>query len=171
MGVLFDIVGNPRSANPDPGAYEYTLVGLDAGITWVSPTSPTTPGLHTISVSISNNLSTPITSLELSYTDGGTPVTETFTGLSIAPSTSQTMNFTVQYNVNGNSVLYAYINSVNGGLDDAQSNDTTNNINLCVSMSGAYTVNAGAPVSATTRIIYSIGCHINLWRSYRTRNC
>lgn len=149
VGVGFDINGNPRSGTPDPGAYEYSLAGLDASISWVSPTSPTTPGLKTITVNVTNNLTTNVSSLVLSYTDGGTPVTQTFSGLSLLPSTSQTFSFSVQYNMIGNTALYAYINSVNGILDNVQVNDTTNVQNLCVSMSGAYTLNAGAPASAT----------------------
>ncbi|MBK7764064.1 MAG: right-handed parallel beta-helix repeat-containing protein [Bacteroidetes bacterium] len=150
VGVAYDILGNPRNLiAPDPGAYEFDLVGLDGAITWVSPTSPTTAGLKTITVSVLNNLSTTITDLVLNYTDGGSIVTEAFSGLSLASSTSQTFSFTTQYNLTSSAILRAYISSVNGVMDDIQGNDTTTNQNLCLSLAGAYTINSSAPASVT----------------------
>jgi hypothetical protein len=149
VGVGFDINGTPRSGfAPDPGAYEYTLSGLDGGISWVSPASPTTVGLKTITVAVTNNLSTPITSLELNYTDGGTPVTETFGSLSLLPGVTQSFSFVTQYTITGNVSLTAFISSVNGGLDDNQNNDTITE-NICLSLSGAYTINSALPSGGT----------------------
>ncbi|GBL36107.1 hypothetical protein EMGBS15_17020 [Filimonas sp.] len=150
IGVGYDINGTARSTvNPDPGAYEYTLFGLDAGIVWVSPSSPTTPGLQTITVNITNYLSTPITDLVLSYTDGGTPVTQTFSGLNIITAGSQNFSFTTQYNLTGFASMRAYINSVNGITDNVQLDDTTAYQSICYAMNGAYTINSGAAPSVT----------------------
>ncbi|HNB82334.1 MAG TPA: hypothetical protein PLP14_09570, partial [Chitinophagaceae bacterium] len=150
IGVPFDILGNPRTLNaPDPGAYEYDLVGLDAGIAWVSPVSPVSAGNQTITVSITNNLSNTVNSVELAYTDGGTPVTETFTGLGLTSANSVNLSFTVPYNMVSNTSLKAYIISVNGGVDDIQADDTTSVQNLCISLAGNYTIDAGSAASAT----------------------
>ncbi len=150
IGIGNDINGFTRSVTtPDAGAYEYDLFGLDASIAWVSPTSPTTPGLQTITVSITNLLSDPITDLVLSYTDGGTPVTETFSGLSITSGLSQTFSFAVQYNLTAFTQMIAYVNSVNGIADDVQLDDTTNIQNICFSLAGAYTIDPLAAASGT----------------------
>jgi len=150
VGVMFDILGNPRTVlSPDPGAFEFDIVGMDAGISWVSPTTPTTAGLKTITVSVINNLSTVIHSLQLAYTDGSTPVVETFTGLNITSGNAQNFSFSTQYNLTGNATLRSYIMTVNGSLDDAQGNDTTAWQSLCLSLNGNYTINAGAPASVT----------------------
>ncbi len=165
VGVPNDILGNPRLAvSPDPGAYEYALSGLDAGISWVSPTSPTTPGLKTITVNLVNNLSTPITSLTLAYnTPGGTPVTQSFTGLSFLPSTSQNISFSTQYNLTASATIRAYIVSVNGVSDNAQGNDTTAYQSLCLQLSGSYTINAalatgGSNFQSFTALASALSC-------------
>ncbi|HNB81594.1 MAG TPA: right-handed parallel beta-helix repeat-containing protein, partial [Chitinophagaceae bacterium] len=151
VGVAFDIVGSPRLlVSPDPGCYEYALAGLDAGITWVSPTSPTTAGLKTITVNLTNNLSTTINSVTLAYTTiGGTPVTETFTGLSFLPSTAQNFSFTTQYNLTSTTAMRAYIVDVNGITDNAQANDTTTIQNICLSLLGNYTINSAVTTGGT----------------------
>jgi hypothetical protein len=149
VGVALDINGVTRCPNSDPGAIEYALPGLDGDIAWVSPTSPTTAGLKTITVSVANNLSTTITDLTLTYTDGITPVTETFSGLNIGICGAQTFSFTTQYNVVTSSTLRAYINSVNGVSDASQLNDTTGVQNICIALNGVYTIDAGSPASST----------------------
>lgn len=149
INVPYDINGTPRLLSaPDPGAYEYSLPGLDASISWVSPTSPATAGLKTIIVNCVNNLSTPITSITLTYTDGVTPITETFSGLSFAPSTAQSFSFTTQYNLVVNGTLKAFINNVNGISDNNQLNDTTATISMCLQLNGAYTINPALPAGS-----------------------
>ena len=165
VGVPYDILGNPRLAiSPDPGAFEYALAGLDAGISWVSPTSPTTPGLKTITVNLVNNLSTTISSLTLAYnTPSGTPVTESFTGLSFLPSTSQNFSFSTQYNLTSSASIRAYIVNVNGVTDNAQGNDTTAYQSLCLQLSGNYTINAavvtgGSNFQSFTDLASALSC-------------
>ncbi|MBL0340946.1 MAG: hypothetical protein IPP71_08465 [Bacteroidetes bacterium] len=116
LGVADDINSAARSLTaPDPGAYEFSLGGLDAGISWVSPTSPSVAGLFTVTVNIANTQAQTITSLSLSYNDGSGPVTETFSGLNILSGTNQNLSFAVQYNLLSNVTITANILSVNGG--------------------------------------------------------
>ena len=144
VGVTHDILNNPRSLTaPDPGAYEFTLTGTDADISWVAPTMPVTSGNKTITVNITNTQTATITTLNLSYTDEVNIVTENFTGLNIAPGQSQQLSFTQQYNLTGNVRLRAYINLVNGAMDNSQANDSTAVQRFCLPMSGTYTINNG----------------------------
>ncbi len=163
MGVTIDINGNPRSASPDPGAYEFSVAGLDADISWISPTSPAAPGMKTITVNITNTQTTPITAINISYTDGTTVQTQNFTGLNITAGNSQQLSFTSQYNLVNATSLRAYINNVNGVTDNSQINDTTALQNICVIMSGVYTVNNAMPTSGTnyqtlTEVVNSLAC-------------
>ncbi|HNR20634.1 MAG TPA: hypothetical protein PKN75_06970, partial [Bacteroidia bacterium] len=150
LGVAVDIENTSRSATPDIGAYEFSPPSSDAAISWVAPLPPVSAGLQTITVNIFNNTANTITDLNLSYTDGGTPVTEAFSGLNIAGLTSQQISFTVQYNLTGTTSLEAYINTVNGAQDANQNNDTTATQNLCLALAGGtYTINSGLPTGGT----------------------
>ena len=146
LGVADDIIGNPRGNSPDPGAYEFTVAGLDAAITFVSPAAgSSTIGTKTVSVNISNTQTIAINSLSLSYTDGTVVETQTFTGLNILPGASQQLTFTTPYNLAQTATLYVNINLVNGVQDNNQSNDTTARRTLCLMLSGSYTINNGLP--------------------------
>ncbi len=149
VGVLTDIANNPRSlTTPDPGAYEFSLAGLDAAISWVSPTSPAVAGTYPITVNINNTQAQTITSLNLSYNDGSGPVTQSFTGLNIPGGSNQNFVFTTQYNLVGNVTITVDILSVNGGSDVISANNT-DSYSLCISLSGTYTINAALPTSGT----------------------
>ena len=150
VGVANDFYGTARTlATPDPGAVEFTVLGLDASIGWVSPTSPAVAGSHSITVNIVNTQSTTITSLELYYSDGVNPaVTETFTGLNILPSGNQNFTFTVPYTLSASVTMTAGINLVNGVVDNNTSNNTIN-YTLCIGLSGTYTINSALPTSGT----------------------
>ncbi|GIV34565.1 MAG: hypothetical protein KatS3mg031_2100 [Chitinophagales bacterium] len=150
VGVTEDINLTPRNPSfPDPGAYEFTPVGLDAAITWVSPVPPLSAGLHPVKVNINNTQTTAITSLDLSYTDGVTTVSESFDGLNIPAGGNQDFTFSTPYNLTGITSIYAYIDSVNGMMDDDRSNDTTSVQTICPGLSGTFTINAGSPPSTT----------------------
>jgi hypothetical protein len=150
VGITHDITGAARTSPPDPGAIEFTpSITLDADITWVGPVSPAPSGLQDITVSILNNATTTITDLELAYTDGTTPVSETFSGLSIAAGNSQQITFTTQYNMTAATSFRAYITSVNGSTDGTQQNDSTLQRTVCVGLAGGtYTINSNLPTGS-----------------------
>jgi hypothetical protein len=150
VGVLTDIVGVVRGANPDPGAFEFNVAGIDAALSWVAPVSPATTGPNTIVVQVLNNSTSPgstITSVELNYTDGNSLVTQTFTGLTIAAGATQQLTFTTPYNLQRQAQFRAYISLVNGNMDISQGNDTALQT-VCVPMAGAYTISNMQPASA-----------------------
>jgi len=148
IGVATDIKGAARTiASPDPGAYEFSIAGLDASISWVSPVMPTTAGLKTVTVNISNAQTTPITAINISYTDGTVTQSQTFTGLNIAASATQPLSFTTQYNLSASTRMRAYITSVNGITDNSQVNDTTSLQIFCLPLAGNYTINNAAPTA------------------------
>ncbi|MFM7053817.1 MAG: GEVED domain-containing protein, partial [Bacteroidota bacterium] len=148
VGVTTDITGAARNAStPDIGAYEFNVAGLEAGISWVSPTSPASVGLKTITVNIANQGGTAINSLDLRYTDGVTVVNESFTGLNIAPSSSQNISFTTQYNLTAGTTITASILLVNGVTDGNAGNNVVN-YSLCIGLAGTYTINSGLPTGS-----------------------
>ncbi|MDX5512011.1 MAG: right-handed parallel beta-helix repeat-containing protein [Hymenobacteraceae bacterium] len=150
VGVAEDINGVVRSTTtPDPGAYEFTIVGRDAAIAWIAPLAPVSGGNQTVVVEVTNILTAPITSLRLAYTDGTTPVVQDFTSLSIASGASQQFTFTTPYMLTSPANLRAYIIHVNGSADDNQNNDTTATQTICSSLAGAYTINSGAATAGT----------------------
>lgn len=145
LGIATDINGDPRNLSaPDPGAYEWTAQGLDAGISYIAPALPTTPGLHPIVVNIANTKTTTINSVELQYSDGVTTISETFTGLNLAGGANVDLTFAVQYNVTHPVEFTVSILNVNGIADDEAFNDSVTLI-LCVAFSGTYTINQAAP--------------------------
>jgi len=90
-----------------------------------------------------------ITAINLTYTDGTTPVTQNFTGLNIAQAGSDTLSFTTPFVLSGATQLRVYINSVNGNGDLVQSNDTTAWQVLVPALSGIYTINGASPTAGT----------------------
>lgn len=145
--AAFDILGTPRplGVNPDPGAYEFDPPALDVAITWVSPVPPVALGPATITVNIANqpSSSSPVTTVDLTYTDGVTPVSETFGSLNIAPGSNADLTFAVPFNISTSHALRAWIDDVNGGTDGNQNNDTTATIQLCAALGGVYDIDLG----------------------------
>jgi hypothetical protein len=123
---------------------------LDASIASVTPVNPANAGANTVSVNITNNsASTTINSLVLAYTDGGTPHSESFNSLNIAPGATQLITFATPYNAVYSFNFRSYITSVNGTLDYTQLNDTTALQSLCVALNGTYTINSALPTAGS----------------------
>jgi len=154
LGVTTDINEVTRYSVPDPGAIEFNITGTDATINWIAPITPAPPGANTVTVTISNYGSSIINTVSLSYSDGTTLQTQSFNGLNIAPAFSQNLSFSTLYNVAGNIKFTAYINTVNGAIDVNQLNDTITQ-NLCIALSGNYTINKNAPASSTNFASFS----------------
>ncbi|GIV34586.1 MAG: hypothetical protein KatS3mg031_2121 [Chitinophagales bacterium] len=157
VSVATDILGNVRnSVTPDPGAYEFDPVFVDASITWFSPVPPVSGGSHLITVNIANsNFSqSAITEINLTYSDNTVFITENFSGLNIAPGNNQNLSFSTPYSLTAAVVMKAYINSVNTVMDAVRTNDTIYQ-NLCPSLSGAYTIDKTLPASATNFISFT----------------
>ncbi len=149
-GVAFDLLGTARSATqPDIGAIEFAVAGLDAGINWVAPVNPVGAGPATVIVNIANTQTTLINSVTITYTDGLTPVQQTFTGLGLAGGANTNLSFTTPFVISGIHSLSATINTVNGIADDVAGNNFTSPITVCPALMGAYTINAGSAASAT----------------------
>jgi PKD repeat protein len=149
LGITDDINGQPRDlVLPDAGAIEFSVPGLDAGITLSSPSLPLSLGNQNVSVLTQNTQTTTITSVRLIYTDGVTTVSETFTGLNLATGDTTTLNFATPYNFASNVNFTVYIDSVNNLVDDDQANDTVR-LTLCSSLAGIYTIDSAQAISAT----------------------
>ncbi len=165
LGVTTDINNAARSATtPDPGAYEFSLAGLDASITWVSPTSPATAGTYPVTVNISNTQAQTITSVYLKYNDGSGPVAQKFTGLNITAGNNQNLTFTTQYNLINSVTMTVSVDSVNGVVD-AVSGNNTDTYSLCIALAGTYTINSSYPTGGInfhsfTDAINALSCGI-----------
>ncbi|MBK9477537.1 MAG: T9SS type A sorting domain-containing protein [Bacteroidetes bacterium] len=130
---------------------EYIAPALDASIALNAPAPPSAvAGMNTVSVNISNlSVSTTITDLSLSYTDGIVSNTESFSGLNILAGTSQIVTFLVPYNVVNTFNFSASILTVNGVPDASSANNTTTPVSICVGLAGNYTINSTLPTSGT----------------------
>lgn len=147
----------------NPGEVEdYTILlpnaTLDAAASNVFTPSElmTSPVSNAMSFSIQNISSTTITSVNAGYTvNGGTAVTQSFTGLSIAPGASHTLTFSTGLTaaILGNYQLRFFISSLNGGSSTPTPlNDTICKTSLLVCtgpLSGSYTINAASALSST----------------------
>lgn len=147
--VSSDIDGELRSGSPDIGADEFTPVGLDAAISWVSPTPPIAIGSYPITVRITNTRTVPIDSVSLTYSDGITTNTQIFNGLALTSNGSTDLTFTTPYSFSNYTSMKAYINWVNNVTDDDQQNDTTVTQTLCSPLAGVYTINPLLPSSSS----------------------
>jgi len=162
VGIAYDITGGSRVVSaPDPGAFEFSIPGLDGALAWVSPViGPAGP--NPVTVSVGNLKSTVITSVDITYTDGVTPVSQSFTGLSIPGAGNQPLTFTTPYNLTANTTLKAYITAVNGVTDETQANDTVVQT-VCIPLNGTYTINSTLPSSGSnfqnfTALVNALAC-------------
>jgi hypothetical protein len=152
--VTIDIDNVARNAStPVIGAAEASNIGFDAGVKRiVTPVTQyvTAPSSQAISFKLVNNGMANITSVTANYSiNNGTPVSETFTGLSLVECDSVTIAFTGNYAfAQNNSLVKVTLTAVNGTTDPNVSNDVLQkSIDILGPMSGVYTVN---PAAATT---------------------
>ena len=104
---------------------EFDMAGLSVGL---SPYLALTNAPFTVAADFVNNGTTTLTSADINYSiDGGTPVTSTVSGLSIATNGSGTVSSTTTWNpsASGTYEVKAWLSNLNGTANDAvQSNDT-----------------------------------------------
>lgn len=156
--VTEDYWANPRIVGgSDLGAIEFSALGIDALLRWVSPTSPTSPGTHPIVVNIANAQVYVINSVRLTYTDGSVTVTQTFNNLNLVSGGNVNLTFTTPYTLASSSTITVTIDSVNN-LIDANVNNNVVVRNLCVGMTGTYTINnaGGANFSSYSAAVNSL---------------
>ncbi|MDB5270814.1 MAG: hypothetical protein JWP58_3854 [Hymenobacter sp.] len=91
-----DFTNALRTSPPDMGAYEFAPLANDVAVLSIdAPTSPALPTSNPVTVTIRNGGLAVLSSVTLSYAlNGGTPVSQTFTGLSVAPNATRQLTFT-----------------------------------------------------------------------------
>ncbi|MBJ6111847.1 right-handed parallel beta-helix repeat-containing protein [Hymenobacter sp. BT523] len=123
-----DFAGVLRSTPPDLGAYEFAPVTDDVALVSIdSPTAVAVPGVNPVRVTIRNNGVGPLASVTLAYSlNGAAPVSQTFTGLTLATGASQQLSFTQGANVtlSGTNTLSVTASLPNGNPDGNASNNT-----------------------------------------------
>ncbi|MEI6507344.1 MAG: GEVED domain-containing protein [Bacteroidota bacterium] len=156
-----DIDGNTRTTTPDLGAAEFTPYTLDASAIAVRAPSGalTVSNPYNVVVTVTNSGSTTLTSLVVGYrVNGGTPVTQTLSSLTMNPCDTLQVTFNVNsgpgstnqqyYALAGFANIKAYTATPNTGTDLNTSNDTTN-VTFCTPFSGVYTIDGSLPASST----------------------
>ncbi|WP_460557797.1 choice-of-anchor Q domain-containing protein, partial [Hymenobacter daeguensis] len=150
--VTDDITGAARSTTPDIGAYEFTPATNDvAVISLTSPVAPVLVGARSVSVLLRNNGLSPLTTVTVAYTlNGGTAVSQTFTGLSIASGATGTVTFTTQATlVAGANTIAVTATLPNGQADPTPANNTITTTVYTALTGGAYTINNQQPTGGT----------------------
>ena len=126
-GITDDITGVPRSLTaPDMGAYEFTPAPDDVALVSIdSPTSPAAPGTNPVRVTVRNGGAAVLSSVTVSYVlNGGTPVSQTFTGLTVAPNATQQLTFTALLTpLSGSNTLVVTATLPNGQPDPTPTNN------------------------------------------------
>ncbi|GAA4372827.1 T9SS type A sorting domain-containing protein [Hymenobacter koreensis] len=149
--VTTDFTGATRSTTaPDMGAYEFTPAANDAAVvSLASPVAPFTAGTRNAVINVLNNGTSPLTSVTLTYVlNGGTAVTQAFTGLNIAGGqtgqiTLSNLNFVVGLNT------LAVTSSLPNGGTDANPSNNSQTFTVRTSLSGAFTINNGQATGGT----------------------
>ena len=138
--VTTDMDGaNRNPATTHPGADEVETGALDGGVTEIlSPSGVVTAGNQTVKVAVKNFGTTTITALTVHYQFGSaTSQSQTFTGLSLAGCTSDTLTFTSPGSHTAGCVqVRSWTSLPNGTTDDVTSNDEGPTTTIGVPMAG-----------------------------------
>ncbi|OON67850.1 beta strand repeat-containing protein [Hymenobacter sp. CRA2] len=163
--VTRDINNNPRNNPPTPGAYEASVMANDVAVISIdAPATPAALGNNPVVVTIRNTGNAVLTSVTLSYAlTGGTPTTQTFTGLTLAAGSNLQLTFTtpLQLPTSGDFTLTVTASQPNGQPDGNASNNTQTvtfnqptppNDEPCAALSlasGSVTASNGASTTST----------------------
>ncbi|MBK7958250.1 MAG: hypothetical protein IPK03_09105 [Bacteroidetes bacterium] len=177
LSIVPDDIDNvARTSTPDIGADEFTTNAYDASVIYVrSPAnSVVTPGSpYTIVITVRNNGSAAITTLDANYAvNGGTATSQTFAvgsglpvgGIQACDTLQLTFTVLFTFGAGGNNVFRAFTGNVNSNADLVNSNDTFTT-NFCTPFSGVFTINKNLPqtqtnftsVQSAVNAVYSCG--------------
>lgn len=135
--------------------------GTDAAATaLISPISPVSAGNATVTFRISNFAANTITSGTVGFSvNGGTPVTEPFSGsIPLGGNTLHTFATQATIPATGTPQLKVWITNANGSPDLNPGNDTLT-ANLCLSLpAGTYTVGTGGTYNTIQDAVNAITC-------------
>ncbi|MBX3103186.1 MAG: right-handed parallel beta-helix repeat-containing protein [Bacteroidetes bacterium] len=143
-GITTDIIGTSRPAtNPDIGCHQQVIVSADAGVVnWVDPVFPRCPGLNTISVTIRNFGTAPLTSATIGWSVNGVPQTPfSWTGSLATATTSGTIHIgTYTFDDFQRYHLKFWTQNPNGNPDGNTANDTLHAPHSTIALAGTYTL-------------------------------
>ncbi|MFK7948556.1 MAG: CARDB domain-containing protein, partial [Saprospiraceae bacterium] len=146
--VTTDIEGELRNiTNPDIGADEFTPVGVDAGIDFITaPAAPFAPTNQTMIANLKNFGATTLTSVDIYWTVNDTvqPVIN-WTGSLASGDTVSVVLGTYDFDEIVNYNFTAYPDNPNGTTDALTLNDTTTLNNVAAALSGIYTLGGVNP--------------------------
>ncbi|MDO7876848.1 right-handed parallel beta-helix repeat-containing protein [Hymenobacter sp. ASUV-10] len=130
--VPTDLVGTARTGAPDPGAVEFTPVSNDVAVVSIdAPTATATPGINPVTVTIRNGGTAVLTAVTLSYVvDSGTPVSQNFTGLTLAAGATQQLTFTNGFTVASGPHTLTVTGSLPNGAADGNATNNSQTISF-----------------------------------------
>jgi hypothetical protein len=122
-----DIAGVLRTSPPDMGAYEFTPTANDVQVVSIDgPATTAVPGSNPVVITLRNGGTVSLTSVVLSYAlNGGTPVSQTFNGLTLAAGASQQFTFGQGVVVPSGSNTLTVTASLPNGQPDGNPSDNT----------------------------------------------
>ncbi|MBP9690013.1 MAG: hypothetical protein KBE91_10410, partial [Bacteroidia bacterium] len=140
--VPTDIIGTPHDSLPDPGAYQYNVSPIDAGlIGFSSPVMPLTLGTQNVNAIVKNFGSTALTSATIDWSVNGTlQTTGYWGGYLLTNDTVSAALGTYNFATSGLYTLKAWSSSPNSTTDLLRFNDTVQQT-FCTPLSGTLTIN------------------------------
>jgi PKD repeat protein len=148
--VPVDFFGAARTITPDPGAIEFMVSPLDAGVVdLVNPAGIACAGNLNVEVRVRNFGTDTLTAVSVDWEVNSTAQpTQVFTGLQVLPGQDTVLTLGIFTFQTGLAYTFkAWTFAPNNGVDASPINDTLNLI-LNPGMIGTYTVNSTQPVSA-----------------------
>jgi hypothetical protein len=133
-----------------------STTGDDAAIVGIVDPVDGPAGTQNINVTLQNTGTTTLVSASLEFTvNAGAPVSFPWSG-SLAPGATANVVIGSNSFANGTNTILASASAPNGGTDaDPANNSFTKIIQTCSPLSGNYTINQGAPASATNFISFN----------------
>lgn len=146
-GIIMDIDGVVRGANPDIGAQEFVLCDPDVGINKIiGLPAPITTGSHPVYVELQNHGTQSVSNIDIFLeVNGSITIQALFTGQLPAGADTTLFIDMLQVAPNGNYDLRAWTELQSPMIDCQTANDTAIQFNLSAPLCGTYTI--GSPPS------------------------